>query len=387
MDIVVFHLTPDFGPDYTLTVKELRERGHTVIWGSVDDRGKVIWHNGKTMIHEMNGPDQLIQNGGISRLTAINQYRGFFDEMIEYLRSLKPDVVQFEPDPLKMVWYASRSLSKDTVVIQDIKQINLGVCHKMRAKIGDWRRMNSIRFRGLYTFDHTLVDYRYVAQAVFGENWQKVSSEIPVGIAPSFLTIVRPEQPLADKEEPVRFVYIGVIDKFRELETLIYACKEMTKRTQNFRLDLIGPDRANGYYQDLIEELDIADNVRIKDPVPYEDIPSVLNSGYEVGVAYNPIRPTWHMQPTIKVLEYRALGMPIISSDVLSHHDFVEQGVNGLLVENTVEAWSEAMLRFVYDRQFLDFVYQNALVRRRGNTAADVARMHEEVYLKLLQKK
>ena len=93
MDIVVFHLTPDFGPDYTLTVKELRERGHTVIWGSVDDRGKVIWHNGKAMIHEMNGPDQLIQNGGISRLTAINQYRGFFDESFSYRTRIRRRIV------------------------------------------------------------------------------------------------------------------------------------------------------------------------------------------------------------------------------------------------------------------------------------------------------
>jgi glycosyltransferase involved in cell wall biosynthesis len=82
-------------------------------------------------------------------------------------------------------------------------------------------------------------------------------------------------------------------------------------------------------------------------------------------------------------MEYRALGMPIISSDVLSHQDYVEEDINGMLIPNTEDAWAAAMLRFVQDRDFLDECYRQALAMRKANTIVDVARMHEAVYQRL----
>ena len=97
---------------------------------------------------------------------------------------------------------------------------------------------------------------------------------------------------------------------------------------------------------------------------------------HDVGLAYVPDRPTWHYQPTIKVLEYRALGMPIISTDVASHREVVEQNVNGLLCADSPEAIAEAMGQFINQPQFFEETLQNARNIRRGNSWLDIADMY-----------
>ena len=89
----------------------------------------------------------------------------------------------------------------------------------------------------------------------------------------------------------------------------------------------------------------------MKTAVSYDQVPALLAT-YDVGLAYVPDRPTWHYQPTIKVLEYRALGLPIISTDVASHREVVEQNVNGILCADTPEAIAQAMYKFIHPPQF-----------------------------------
>ena len=368
-------------------VNGLREQGHKVFLGNLNEHGNLVWYDGNKTIFEHSGPGESQYLGGIRKYLSLGQYRRFIDEVSDFVRSHGPDVVQFVPETTRLASYLSLSLPKDVLVIQDLKQINLGVDNSLKSVVSDWRMTNGIRLRARYLCDHTLFDYQYAAEAILGENWQAISSVVPLGLDPTFLAVSRPEEPLAGRLDPIRFVYIGIISRFRELETLLYACKELTQETRDFHVDLIGPDRTEGYFKNLINDLDLTDTVEIKDSVPHNNIPHILSSDYEVGLAYNPIRPTWHYQPTGKMLEYYAVGMPIISSDVMSHRDYVEHEVNGLLVPNNPESWAQAMMRFVQDRSFFHRCYQNALERRSANTVADVVRMQEKVYLDLEKKR
>jgi glycosyltransferase involved in cell wall biosynthesis len=115
-------------------------------------------------------------------------------------------------------------------------------------------------------------------------------------------------------------------------------------------------------------------------------VPAVLAS-YDVGLAYTPDRPTWHYQPTIKVLEYRALGLPIISTDVASHRQFVEENVNGILCGDAPQAIADAMFKFVANPDFLQQVRINASKMREGCSWLDIAKMYtQNVYSVLLDK-
>jgi glycosyltransferase involved in cell wall biosynthesis len=100
---------------------------------------------------------------------------------------------------------------------------------------------------------------------------------------------------------------------------------------------------------------------------------------HDVALAYVPESPAnWLYQPTLKVLEYRALGIPILASDNLPNRDVVEQGVNGLLIQNSVDALAEGMLCFVRDRELLQSCKSNAHQMRQGETWAAVAKLYEQ---------
>jgi glycosyltransferase involved in cell wall biosynthesis len=183
---------------------------------------------------------------------------------------------------------------------------------------------------------------------------------------------------------PIRFIYLGALSRSRDLEPLLFAIQKVLARTDGFRVVFVGPDRAHGFYQSLVNELGLADVVTLMPPVPYEEVPELL-ANHAVGLAYVPDRQTWHLQPTIKVLEYRAAGLPILSSDVVSHREVVEDGINGMLVPNSAEGLAAGMMQFINDRAFLRQCQLNASKMRQAVTINEVARMYEQdVYQKLV---
>jgi glycosyltransferase involved in cell wall biosynthesis len=132
--------------------------------------------------------------------------------------------------------------------------------------------------------------------------------------------------------------------------------------------------------------LELDSVVTFEPPVPYDCIPEVV-SGYDVALAHVPDLPAdWHYHPTLKVLEYRALGLPIIATDVEPNRKVVEDGANGLLVRNSAASLAEGMLRFVTDREFLEQCQGRAASMRQGTSWRQVAEMYErDVYRQLLE--
>jgi glycosyltransferase involved in cell wall biosynthesis len=127
--------------------------------------------------------------------------------------------------------------------------------------------------------------------------------------------------------------------------------------------------------------------VSIKPPVPYQDVPNIL-AQYDVAFAYVPEYPLdWQYHPTLKVFEYRALGMPIIATDFEPNREVVQDGVNGLLVTNSAENIAQAMRRFISENGFLKQCVENAQAMRQGLLWQDISEMYEQLYQRLLQQK
>jgi processive 1,2-diacylglycerol beta-glucosyltransferase len=86
----------------------------------------------------------------------------------------------------------------------------------------------------------------------------------------------------------------------------------------------------------------------------------------------------------LKYLEYAALGLPGIYSDLGPYRDSVRHEVTGLLTENTTEAWCAAILRLASDPDLRDRIAAGArtyVLRERclRHDAADYVRLIGEV--------
>lgn len=379
MKIALMHFHKYPNPDYKNTVISLRQQGHRVWLGQVNSIGDFEWSDGNGSIESI-PRFYSARKSHISSLT--NRYHAWrFIRLIRsFLLANRPDIVQINPSTL--AWMIPLGMPHAIKFIFDVKQINMGVKSTLASRLRDWLLGISWWFTARFIYDHACFDYPLAARRILGKDWSRWGTSIPVGIDASMLALSIPPFSL-DPSQPVCFLYIGAINRFRELDLLLHAIQCVAASTDQFRVDLIGPDNAGGYYQALISQLNIGHVVAIKAPIQYSEVPQVMTK-YHVGLAYNPARPTWNFQPTIKILEYCAVGLPIISTDVRAHHDFVKNEENGFLVKNTVEEWASAMLKLVEDRALLKRVHENSQKMRRGVTHEEVAQMHVQVYQKLI---
>lgn len=386
MRIAFLHYRFKPNPDYVDLAQKLRDRGHEVWFGEQNDAGDLAWHNGSSIVAVQPGmaplPSQLRGIPLVSPILKRWSYLSFVRRIRKFLKHYKIEVFQILPPPyLPQVF--PLFMRRRTKFVFAVKQMNLGVRDDFVGHIKDKILLNSRATSIRYFYDHGVFDYHLTAKAVLGPNWEKWSTAIPLGLNPELFEIQMPilELPL---NRPVKFLYIGTLSKFRQLEKVILAAKQAITVNDQFEIHLIGPDNTNGYYNKLVENENLGSVVKIKPPVPYQTIPDLMAT-YDVGIAYTPAYLTWQYQPTIKILEYRAIGLPILSTNVEAHRDMVKDGVNGVLVEDSVDDVAKGLLSFVEDHQFLLASRKSAKEMRTGLTAEEVARRHEEMYQKILR--
>jgi glycosyltransferase involved in cell wall biosynthesis len=210
---------------------------------------------------------------------------------------------------------------------------------------------------------------------------------IPLAVSPRFLDESFSQTPILEPHSaPVTFIYIGSLGRVRKLERVISAARLIADKVDNkngFKITLLGNDKSKGYYQDYINELGLNDAVQIRPPVPYDDVPTMLLEN-DVALAYIPETPLdWQYHPTLKVLEYRAIGIPIIATDFEPNQEVVIDGENGLLVQNSAQDLGQAMARFIEDPDFLYNSKLKAGKMRQGLLWKEAAEMYERLYRQL----
>ncbi len=422
MHILLFHFHSDKpNPVYQEISAALRRRGHTVWVGAPNRHGDLEWKDGDTLVATIQGPMRTEKSVHEMRaafpLARRWHYLRFMLRVRAFLVDHAPDIVQVNPTILS--WVLTLGLPGKTHLVLDIRQINEAVDQRLTTRLKEQRDIRVMQANAHLFFDQTCFCHAGAARKILGPGWAHRAAVVPIGIDPQFLIqelpqsaqrneaaslIVGASADLPVQGQPqlagrvatasvrkhinatakVRFIYVGTLSRLRNLDRLLAAARQVRMQSDRFQLDLIGPDHANGYYHELVEAWQIGDVAAVREPVPYDQVPALLQS-YDVGLAYVPDRPTWHYQPAIKVMEYRALGMPILSTDVATHREVVEAGVNGLLVADTVESIAAAMQRFVTEPVFLQSCRANAQVMRRGTTWDEVAAMYEEkVYERLI---
>jgi glycosyltransferase involved in cell wall biosynthesis len=384
MRIVLLHYAPSgANPVYSELAAAMRIRGHQVYVAQAGADGSLVYKTDGGA--EMQVPGPGLVRAPWSRIPVISsllhrwQLLRFIGRVRRSLASILPDIVQI--NPLHMAELIPPFMPSRMHFILDVRQINEAVDARFTTKVKEYLAIVRRKIWARYVYEKTCFCHREAARRILGDSWQKWAEVVPVGVDEAFID--QPVEAKGNSSDKVSLVYVGTLSRLRNLENILHAARLLRMKSDRFQIDLIGPDKSNGYYPGVVTELDIESCVAIKPAIPYSTVPAVLAS-YDVGLAYTPDRPTWHYQPTIKVLEYRALGLPIISTDVASHRQVVENNVNGILCSDDPQAIADAMFRFVGSPDFLQQVKINASNMRTGCSWLDIADMYvNNVYLKL----
>jgi glycosyltransferase involved in cell wall biosynthesis len=378
-------------PVYQEIATALRARGHKVWIGEPNADNDLEWRDGGRIVATQPGPETLAQRWRgwpFPKFWRRLAYLQFMLYVRRFLRHYQPDVVQVNPATMLWLWLLPLGMPHTMLFVLDWRQIAQRDYGGLLGGVKQWWARTKRQVLSTRIYDQACFLHAAGAEKVLGPHWPRAGKVVPLGVDPAFLQPPAATRPTPDPGEPVYFCYIGTLSRVRQLEQLLYAAQQMRAISPEFRLVLIGPDPAQGYYQQLIEQLDLGSVVEIRPPVPYAQMAAEVLR-YDVALAYVPEQPAdWQYHPTLKVLEYRAVGIPIIATDFVPNRDVVEPGANGLLVANDPKNWAAAMLRFVQDRGLLEHCQRQARAMRTGILWSDVAELYEgEIYGELLDKK
>ncbi|MCL2690505.1 MAG: glycosyltransferase family 4 protein [Chitinispirillia bacterium] len=119
-------------------------------------------------------------------------------------------------------------------------------------------------------------------------------------------------------------VYPGTLSIHQGLETAIRAVEMLKKEIPELQLHIYGKGTDEGYFQSLVKELKLEKQVFFNGIVPIEKLPQVI-SGADIGVEPKLSRTFGNEAFSTKILEFMAMGVPVIASDTLVHKHYFDE--------------------------------------------------------------
>ena len=156
------------------------------------------------------------------------------------------------------------------------------------------------------------------------------------------------KQNIKDKTVNPSIGYIGGLKNKVDLKLI----KLIAERFPNYSVELIGPIDKNTDITDLKNK----SNVKIKEPIPLEDVPKKMR---ELALGIMPYRNISYNKGIVplKLFEYLAVGVPVISIGLPSIRKFEESGV--LKVTDNYDEF------LVQAKNLIDQRYNKSLIQKR----------------------
>lgn len=376
-------------PDYPKVAAILRARGHEAWVANYDDAGDIAWYRGDERVATVAGPRRA--PGGLGRVPGLGAlwarlaFVAFMLRLRRFFIRQQADVVHVCPNAARMVWLLPLGRPRRMRFVIDYRQIaqREGGGALARLKAAFAHGVRSFYCRVL--FDRATFLHALGAEKVLGPQWRRWADVVPLAVDDPFLQFAHPARRAGG---PVTFLYLGSIARVRKLEQIMAAVERLVAQPglapDAFRLDFIGPDTTGGHYHALAQHMGLGDTVRLLPPIAYDRVPETVTA-YDVALTIVPESPPdWQYQPTIKGVEYRALGMPVIATDLPPNRELVSHEVNGLLVSNTADSIAAGLLRFISDPAFRARCRANAQTMRDGPTWDAAATQYMDIYRRLL---
>lgn len=166
---------------------------------------------------------------------------------------------------------------------------------------------------------------------------------VPMGVPPRLLQWIATSAPVIEKE---RIVYLGTLARSRRLDTMLEAFSLVLDQFPNAKLHIVGrgdtpADRVA--LETECERLGISDNVTFAGFLPLEEAWSIAASA---AVCISPFVPSPVLDsasPT-KLIEYMALGRPVVANSHPEQSLVLSESGAGLCVRWDAKAFADAII-------------------------------------------
>jgi glycosyltransferase involved in cell wall biosynthesis len=129
-------------------------------------------------------------------------------------------------------------------------------------------------------------------------------------------------------------MYHGVLSPNRGLQETVRAVRILKDDGLDIGFLILGNGKATHQLECLIRYLNLEKNVVLRSPVPYEHVPGYI-AGCDMGVLPFPNINWWRVSSPLKLLEYLAVGKPVLVTELEAHRDVLGHSSCGIFIKSS----------------------------------------------------
>ncbi len=149
----------------------------------------------------------------------------------------------------------------------------------------------------------------------------------------------------------LHIVSVGRLAPEKHFENIIPAAKALREVGMDFTWHIVGEGSEHARLESLIAENDLKDQVMLEgskaNPYPYMKYANLF------------VHPSYVESQGLTVLEAMALGVPCVVTKSRGPCEFIEDGINGLLTEQSPESLTEKVLTILNDKELYQHIKEN----------------------------
>ncbi|MBA7541075.1 D-inositol-3-phosphate glycosyltransferase [subsurface metagenome] len=142
-------------------------------------------------------------------------------------------------------------------------------------------------------------------------------------------------------------IYLGTMDRLRQLDMLIHSLAQLKWARQNVKLLMVGDGDGRNNLERLVCDLELKNTVIFVGQVPYFEVPEFIAAA---DVAVSPVPPLdiYKVSSPCKLFEYMGIAKPVIANEEIpEHREVLEESGGGVLVPFTSEAFAQAIIELL----------------------------------------
>lgn len=189
---------------------------------------------------------------------------------------------------------------------------------------------------------------------------QERTRMIYMGVDESFSGVALSDMTRND-DEPVRLLYVGSVHQDRGRDVMLEAMAIANASNRIAHLTIVGAsDEQANYCRESVQRLGIGDSVSIHGRVPGQMIPGFMQEA-DAGLCLWEDLPWYRYNPPTKLFEYLVAGLPVLASNIRTHTQYVQNGLNGMIFDYESASLAKAIKRLSNTRNQLAFMKTQAM--------------------------
>lgn len=157
------------------------------------------------------------------------------------------------------------------------------------------------------------------------------------------------------------FIYIGTMQRVRNLEILIRAMKLLCEKHKNSTLLMVGQGDDLTNLKKMAKDFNLERNIIFTGGVPYEEVPRYIAKA-KAGISPIPPIYRYKVSSPLKIFEYWGCSLPVIANrGIPSHVKAICESQGGILVDYTPDSFAQGMLTLIENPKKIVEMAQNGI--------------------------